>query len=82
VAYSKKVRDFLKGKKTYLTAVTAILTALVAWSSDSISATELVVALFVAFQTMFIRAGMNKETEKIRDEIVKTADDIINDCAP
>jgi len=57
------IQDFLKGKKTYLTAIIAILVALVAWSDDGLSLTQLVTAIFVALQTMFIRAGVSKSSD-------------------
>jgi len=53
-----QVKEALRGYKTYLTALAAIITALVAWSSDAIAAQELVVAVFAALQTMFLRAGI------------------------
>lgn len=82
MAYLRKIQDYLKGKKTYLLAVVAVITALVAWSEGGLSLTELLTALFVAFQTMFIRAGVSKGTDKIHRELVLAADDIIQECAP
>lgn len=61
-AYVQTVQDFLKGKKTYLLAIVAIITALVAWSEGTLNITELITAIFVAFQTMFIRAGVSKSS--------------------
>ena len=54
------IKNFLKGKKTYLVATAAGLTALVAWSEDTISLAQLVTALFEAFGFIFLRLGVAK----------------------
>jgi hypothetical protein len=51
--------NFLKGYKTYIIAAGAILTALGAYLSDSISLTDLVMAIFAALTAMGMRAGIN-----------------------
>lgn len=78
MTYLKKIRNYLKGKKSYLLATAAILTALVAWAEGGLSATELIVALYAALQTMFIRAGVSK-TAKDTANAVWTPDVIYPD---
>lgn len=56
-----KVREFLRGKKTYLTAAIGLLTAVVAWADGQIDGAALAAAVWVAAQTVFIRAGITKE---------------------
>jgi type IV secretory pathway VirB2 component (pilin) len=54
------LREFLAGKKTYLTAAVGIITATIAWSSGEITGLQFAQTLFVAIQTVFIRAGIAK----------------------
>ena len=56
----KKIREWLKGKKTYITAAIGLLTAVAAWSSGEITTVALVGAAWVAVQACFIRAGVRK----------------------
>ena len=55
-----KIKAALAGFKTYIVAGAAIATALVAWSGDSISTTQLIEAIFAAITAMTIRAGVAK----------------------
>lgn len=55
-----KIREAIAGKKTYILAVVALLTALVSWATSDISTTEFIVAAYAALQTMFLRAGVAK----------------------
>ena len=59
-----KLRGFLKGKKTYITAAIGILGALAAWADGQISGTGLIAAVWAAAQTIFIRAGVASEVAK------------------
>ena len=59
-----KFREFLKGKKTYITAAIGILGALAAWSDGQIDITGLIAAAWAALQTCFIRAGIANEVQK------------------
>lgn len=59
-----KIRDFLKGKKTYITAATAILAAVGLWVDGSIDLLGLAAAAFGAIQTVFIRAGIDNSLAK------------------
>jgi len=55
-----KIRLAIAGKKTYLTSIAAIITALVAWSQNGIGTLELVKTVFAAVATMTMRAGISK----------------------
>ncbi len=56
----QQLRDFLKGKKTYITAAIGILGAVIAWSDHQIDGVGLAATVWAALQTCFIRAGINK----------------------
>jgi len=60
----KKIKEFLKGKKTYLFAVIALLTALTTWAEGGIGDVEFATAVFVALQTVFLRAGISNGEKK------------------
>ena len=55
-----KIKAAIAGKKTYILGVVGIVTTVVAWASGEVSDTEALVAVFVALQTMFLRAGIAK----------------------
>lgn len=59
-----KFREFLKGKRTYITAIIGILGALAAWADGQIDLTGLIAATWAAAQTCFIRAGIGNELKK------------------
>jgi hypothetical protein len=59
-----KLREFLKGKKTYITAAIGLLGAVVAWADGDINTTALLAALWAAAQACFIRAGVANEVQK------------------
>ena len=59
-----KVREFLKGKKAYITAAIGLLGAVVAWSDGQIDTVALVAAAWAAAQVCFIRAGISNEVQK------------------
>ena len=61
-----KVREFLKGKKTYITAAIGLLGAAVAWADGQIDMMGLLGAIWAAAQTCFIRAGVTTETARTR----------------
>jgi hypothetical protein len=65
--------SWLSGKKTYITAVIALLTALVAVLDKTMGGAEFVAAVFVIAQTVFIRAGINKAAV---DAVAKMAGDV------
>jgi hypothetical protein len=63
-----KVRDFLKGKKTYITAAIGILGAVAAWSDGQINGVGLAATVWAALQTCFIRAGIANEVAGSPDD--------------
>ena len=63
-----KVREFLRGKKVFLTAAIGLLGAVVAWADGQITGTGLLAAMWAAAQACFIRAGIANEIAKQADE--------------
>lgn len=59
------IREWLKGKKTYLSAAAACIAAVVAWSAGEIEVPGLAVAMWAALQTVFIRAGIGAKAAPI-----------------
>lgn len=59
-----KIRDLLKGKKAYITAVIGLLGAVVAWADGQIDSVALLAAIWAAAQACFIRAGIANEVQK------------------
>ena len=59
-----KVREFLKGKKAYITATIGLLGALIAWADGQIDGVALLAAVWAAAQACFIRAGVANEAQK------------------
>ena len=55
-----KIRAAIRGKKTYLLGAAAIITTAVAWAAGEITSVQAATALFLEFQTIFIRAGIKK----------------------
>jgi len=62
-----KIREWLRGKKSYMMAVVGVAVALVAWSENEISGTGLLAALWAAIQTCFIRAGISNAITKAQE---------------
>lgn len=56
----QKIKDILKGKKTYLAAVAMVLTAVAAWSGGDIEGQVLVQRLIEAVGLVGLRAGVEK----------------------
>ena len=63
----QKIRDYLKGKKTYLTAAIGLLSALLAWAEGQISGTAVLASLWAAAQSCFLRAGLSAEAAKTQE---------------
>ena len=59
-----KVREFLKGKKAYITAAIGLAGAVIAWSDGQIDNVALLAAVWAALQACFIRAGIGNEVRK------------------
>lgn len=56
----EKIRAAVRGKKTYILGCIGVATSLVAWSVAEITTAEFAYAIFLALQTMFIRAAITK----------------------
>jgi len=63
-----KLREFLKGKKTYITAAIGLLGAVVAWADGSIEITGLLAAIWAALSTCFIRSGVDTAVRKAAED--------------
>jgi len=59
-----RVREFLRGKRSYIVAAIGLLGAVVAWADNQISGTGLLAAVWAAAQACFIRAGIANEVNK------------------
>lgn len=59
-----KVREFLKGKKAYITAAIGLAGAVVAWADGQIDGVALLAAVWAAVQAVFIRAGIANELDR------------------
>jgi hypothetical protein len=62
-----KVREFLKGKKTYIGAAIGLLGAVMAWADGQIGGVGLAAAAWAAVQTCFIRAGVDTAVQKAQE---------------
>jgi hypothetical protein len=62
-----KVREFLRGKKAYLTAAIGLLGAVIAWADGDINGVALLAAIWAAAQACFIRAGIANEVAKAQE---------------
>ena len=62
--FLSKVREFLKGKKTYITALIGLLGAVAAWADGQINGVGLAAAAWAAVQTCFIRAGVDNAVKQ------------------
>jgi hypothetical protein len=58
------IREFLKGKKAYITAAIGLAGAVIAWADGDINGTSLLAAVWAAAQACFIRAGIANEVAK------------------
>jgi len=59
-----KVREFLKGKKAYITAAIGLAGAVIAWADGQIDTVALLAAVWAAAQAVFIRAGIASALQK------------------
>ena len=67
------IRQWFQGKKVYLTALAGVVTAIIAWASESISLMELLGALWAAITACFMRAGITTEAHKAVEAIEEEA---------
>ena len=58
---------WLAGKKTYIVAIGAIITAVGAYADGSLNLSGLVAAIFAALATMTLKAGQTR----IEDKVIK-----------
>jgi hypothetical protein len=58
------VREFLRGKKAYITAAIGLLGAVAAWADGQIGTPALLASVWAAAQACFIRAGIANEVAK------------------
>ena len=56
--------EALKGKKTYITAGAAVLTALGAYFAGEVDLTVTIQAVFAALMVVFLRQGVTSEAKK------------------
>ena len=66
----QSIRDFLKGKKTYLTAAIGLLGAVAAWANGDINGIGLLAAIWAAVQACCIRAAVGTEVQKVISDIL------------
>ncbi len=59
-----KLRNFLKGKKAYITAAIGLLGAVIAWADGQIDGVAVLAAVWAAVQACFIRAGIANERQR------------------
>ena len=64
-----KVREFLKGKKAYITAAIGLLGAVAAWADGQIDGVAMLAAVWAAAQACFIRAGIGNDVAKFTQGI-------------
>ncbi|WP_340149969.1 hypothetical protein [uncultured Sneathiella sp.] len=58
------MKDYLKGKKTYVTAFLAIVAAVGSYLLDEIAMQDMIEAVFAALTAMTIRAAITTEAQK------------------
>jgi len=58
------IREFFKGKKTYLTCLAAVVAVLIAWSEGAIPDGEAIKDIVMAIVAIFVRAGVTTEINK------------------
>ena len=58
------VREFLRGKKAYITAAIGLAGAFLAWADGQIDNVAMLAAVWAALQACFIRAGVANELRK------------------
>lgn len=63
----RRLKDFLKGKKSYIVAIIGLAGALTAWADGQIDTVALLAAAWAAAQVIFLRAGIRDEVKKIND---------------
>ena len=59
-----KIRGYLKGKKTYIVAVTGILGAITAWLNGAIESTKMLELVIECIMGVTIRSGISSGGKK------------------
>lgn len=67
--FLQKIKDAVDGKKTIITAIIGILTAALAWAAGELTDWQVITAIWVAVQIIFIRTGNKKDVEKRIDSV-------------
>jgi hypothetical protein len=67
----EKIRLWLQGKKTYLVAIVAVLTALIAFANGVLSILGLGEAILAALGLTTIRAAISKIIEAIKGKVIE-----------
>lgn len=60
MTWISKIKAFLAGKKTYLTALAGIVAAVLGWTQGEIDDPAFIAALWAAIMAVFMRAGVAK----------------------
>jgi len=63
-----KVREFLKGKKAYITAAIGLAGAIIAWADGQIDGVAMLAAAWAAIQVIFIRSGINTAAQNAQEK--------------
>lgn len=58
--FTVKILEWLKGKKTYVVAISAIVAAVASYASGTIEVGEMIKLIVAAIMAMTIRAGITK----------------------
>jgi drug/metabolite transporter (DMT)-like permease len=64
------IRNFLKGKKVYLTAAVGIVGVLIAWGDGSLTNMQALGMLWAAAQTIFLKAGVGNSVADALNKLV------------
>ena len=54
----ERMRNWLKGKKSYIAAAIGLVGAIIAWADGQIDNVALLASIWAAMQVCFIRAGI------------------------
>ena len=75
----EQIRAFLAGKKTDVTAVIALATAIVAWAGGDISGAALAAAVYTTLAAIFVRAGITASAKAVEQAVDSAANTIIRE---
>jgi len=70
------MREFLKGKKSYLLAASTVIGALIGWSQGEIGNLTFIGVILAAVQSCFIRAGLATEARKSNPNVYDISKEI------